>query len=138
MLSDMNNYTKKSIGEWTARVVIGVGILLIIAGVAYLLFALSNLMLAIRDGANLWDALGAGRPHTADSRTASTLIAFFAILGGALTTLFAGLKARDLEFKRKNPDSVAETAILMLQAENAKLRQAKGRENNEDEGQFTD
>ena len=134
MLSDMNNYTKKSIGEWTARVVIGVGILLMIAGVAYLLFALSNLMLAIRDGANLWDALGAGRPHTADSRTASTLIAFFAILGGALTTLFAGLKARDLEFKRKNPDSV----ILMLQAENAKLRQAKGRENNEDEGQFTD
>lgn len=135
----MREYTKKSIGEWTSRAVIGVGILLMVAGIAYMLFALSNLMLAIRDGANLWDALGAGRSHTADSRTASVLIAFFAILGGALTTLFAGLKARDLEFKRKNPESVAETAILMLQAENAKLRhQAKKCTDGEDDGQFTD
>lgn len=135
----MREYTKKSIGEWTARVVISVGILLMIAGIAYLLFALSNLMLAIRDGANLWDALGAGRPHTADSRTASVLIAFFAILFGALTTFFAGIKARDLEFKRKNPESVAETAILMLQAENERLRrQAKKPVDDEDNGPFTD
>lgn len=135
----MNNYQKRSIGEWTARVVIGVGILLMIAGISYLLFALSNLMLAIRDGANLWDALGAGRPHTADSRTASTLIAFFAILGGALTTFFAGIKARDLEFKRQHPEDVAEAAILMLQKENAVLRrQAKKPADDEDDGQFTD
>lgn len=133
----MNNYQKRSIGEWTARVVIGVGILLMIAGISYLLFALSNLMLAIRDGANLWDALGAGRPHTADSRTALTLIAFFAILGGALTTFFAGIKARDLEFKRKNPSDVAEAAILMLQKENERLRRQAKKPADEDD-QFTD
>lgn len=136
----MNNYQKRSIGEWTARVVIGVGLLLMVAGIAYLLFALSNLMLAIRDGANLWDALGAGRPHTADSRTASTLIAFFAILGGALTTFFAGIKARDLEFKRQHPSDVAETSLLMLQKENAVLRRQtkEKRTNGDDDGQFTD
>jgi len=135
----MNNYQKRSIEEWTARVVIGIGLLLMVAGIAYMLFALSSLMLAIRDGANLWDALGAWRPHTADSRTASVLIAFFAILFGALTTFFAGIKARDLEFKRKNPESVAETAILMLQAENERLRrQAKKPADDEDNGQFTD
>ena len=135
----MSKYTQKSIGEWTSRVVIGVGLLLMIAGIAYMLFALSSLMLAIRDGANLWDALGAGRPHTADSRTASTLIAFFAILGGALTTMFSGLKARDLEFKRKHPEEVAETAILMLQKENTVLRrQAKGRSAEDEDDQFTD
>lgn len=136
----MNNYQKRSIEEWTARVVIGMGLLLMVAGIAYLLFALSNLMLAIRDGANLWDALGAGRPHTADSRTASTLIAFFAILGGALTTFFAGIKARDLEFKRQHPSDVAETALLMLQKENAVLRRQtrEKRTNGDDDGQFTD
>ena len=135
----MNNYQKRSIEEWTARVVIGIGLLLMVAGIAYMLFALSSLMLAIRDGANLWDALGAGRPHTADSRTASVLIAFFAILGGALTTLFAGLEARDLEFKRKNPESVAEAALLMLQKENARLRrQGKKPADDENDGQFTD
>lgn len=137
MLSNMSNYTKKSIEEWTARVVIGVGILLMVAGIAYMLFALSNLMLAIRDGATLWDALGAGRPHTADSRTASILIAFFAILFGALTTFFAGIKARDLEFKRQHPEDVAEAALLMLQKENERLRRQAKKPADEDD-QFTD
>lgn len=134
----MNTNLKMSTGEWMARLMITVGVVTVILSVLYMIFALSDLMLAIRQGSTIWDALGAGHPKVADSRTASILIAFLVMLGGAMLTFFSAIKYRDLAFKRQYPDSVAETAILMLQKENAKLRQAKGRENDEDNGQFTD
>jgi len=62
------------------------------------------------------------------------------MLGGAMLTFFASIKYRDLAFRRKYPDSVAEQALLMLQAENERLRrQTKERDkNDEGDGQFTD
>ena len=135
----MNTQQKLGTGEWMAKLMIAVGVITAIMAILYMLFALSDLMLAIRQGSTIWDALGAGHPKTADSRTASILIAFLVMLGGAMLTFFASIKYRDLAFKRKYPDSVAEQALLMLQAENAKLRhQAKKCTDGEDDGQFTD
>lgn len=120
-----------------AKLMITVGVVTVILSVLYMLFALSDLMLAIRQGSTIWDALGAGHPKTADSRTASILIAFLVMLGGAMLTFAMSIKYRDLAFKRQHPDSVAETAILMLQAENERLRR-QGKKPADDEGQFTD
>ena len=136
----MNTQQKLSTGEWMAKLMIVVGVVTAIMAILYMLFALSDLMIAIRQGQTIWDALGAGHPKTADSRTASILIAFLVMLGGAMLTFAMSLKYRDLVFKRKHPDSVAEQAILMLQAENERLRrQTKEKPaDGEDDGQFTD
>jgi hypothetical protein len=136
----MNTQQRLSTAEWTAKMMIVVGVVTAILAVLYMLFAISDLMIAIRQGATIWDALGAGHPRTADSRTASVLIAFLVMLGGAMLTFFASIKYRDLAFRRKYPDSVAEQALLMLQAENERLRrQTKERDkNDEGDGQFTD
>lgn len=133
----MNTNQRTSTGEWMAKLMITVGVVTVILSVLYMLFALSDLMLAIRQGSTIWDALGAGHPKTADSRTASILIAFLVMLGGAMLTFAMSIKYRDLAFKRQHPDSVAETAILMLQAENERLRR-QGKKPADDEGQFTD
>lgn len=135
----MNTQQRLSTAEWMAKLMIAVGVVTAILSILYMVFALSDLMLAIRQGATIWDALGAGHPKVADSRTASILIAFLVMLGGAMLTFFSSIKYRDLVFKRKHPDSVAEQALLMLQAENERLRRERDKKPaDEDDGQFTD